>query len=136
MPLTELQNEIAAWRQRMKRDYDRSVNRDLSKQNSGELMLRNLTGILKQGYDLVLVKPGLTGLRSESDRAAVLHAFEGAIDELLEYAVTKHRTSCALSNFPDEHKPSLDYIAKVLQAAATDWDHFTCEVSARCAAVE
>ncbi|MGZ5541986.1 MAG: hypothetical protein ACXWE3_09675 [Methylobacter sp.] len=34
-----------------------------------------------------------------------LSALDGFVDDFLLFVVDKHRTSCALSNFPDEHKP-------------------------------
>lgn len=40
----------------------------------------------------------------------------------MHYVITQHRTSCALSNFPDEHKP--DYIAEVIQLTEMEFADF------------
>lgn len=45
------------------------------------------------------------------------------------HAVHRHRTSCALSNFPDEHKPSVDYITEVAQAIGARWHDFAMTVN-------
>ncbi|MDD4913616.1 MAG: hypothetical protein PHW13_01090 [Methylococcales bacterium] len=41
----------------------------------------------------------------------------------------KHRTSCALSNFPDEHKPDVAYVNEVLREIASLWQNFAVRVN-------
>jgi hypothetical protein len=48
----------------------------------------------------------------------ILATFQGVVDEFLEFVVDKHRTSCALSNFPDEHKPDKAYVNEVKRGIA------------------
>lgn len=130
---------VAQLKLAMKRQYDRGVNKDLSQQNRQSVLKRNVTLVLKQAYN-----DALTQLQSQSiaaDGVEVENALStntdhpltplhGFIDELMQYALHKHRTSCALSNFPDEHKPSQEYIVEVLQAAEQDWQAFTQQVHA------
>jgi hypothetical protein len=137
--LTDFEQYVTQLKQSMKRLYDRSVNKDLSQQNWQDLFKRNVTSVLQQAY-----KDGLAQLQSVSfgadssetengfSKATVqaLKPFDGFVDELVQYALQKHRTSCALSNFPDEHNPSQDYIAEVLQETAKDWQEFTLQVNA------
>lgn len=136
MPLNSLHDELVGWRKLTKREYDRQVNRDLSRQNSDGLLKRNLVDVLQRGYNAALEK--LAQLEAEhgkvdsADRThSVLQPLEGAAEELIEYAVQKHRTSCALSNFPTEHRPSAAYIAEVLQAVGMQWDEFKLKLGER-----
>jgi monoamine oxidase len=55
---------------------------------------------------------------------ALLAAFDGFVDEFLLMVVDKHRTSCALSNFPDEHKPDAVYVNAVRRDIAELWQNF------------
>jgi len=127
-PLIVFSNYVAAQRSAMKRQYDRNVNRDLAQQRPHELLSRNVRDVLNQIYDSTL-----QWLRTEQIAIAIDIArqpFNGIQDELLAYAVQKHRTSCAISNFPDEHKPSADYIALTLKAAEQDWQNFVLQLTA------
>lgn len=122
-PIAAYEQQIQSWRRALKREYDRAANRDLSRQNSEGLLMRNITQLLAQGYDLALERVSDKGL-GEADRDALLAPFDGVVDELLAYAVQKHRTSCAFSNFPLEHTPSREYIAEVLQQVEEAWQSF------------
>ena len=134
MPLNSLHDELVSWRKLSKREYDRQVNRDLSRQNSEGLLKRNLVDVMQRGYASALEK--LSQLETEhgtvdssARTGAVLEPLEGAAEELIEYAVQKHRTSCALSNFPAEHRPSAAYIGEVLQAVTLQWQDFQRQIS-------
>lgn len=111
-----------------KRQYDRQVNMDLSRQNSQQLFKRNMEAVLKQAFkdaeaELQKQQSGTAGI-DESWLQEWLQAYEGLIDELMEYALTKHRSSCAMSNFPEEHNPSREYINEVLGQISRDWSEF------------
>ena len=60
---------------------------------------------------------------------SLLTLYDGIVEELLQYALKKHNTSCALSNFPDEHKPSKTYITEVIEEAGKDWENFAMQVN-------
>jgi len=123
----------------IKRQYDRGVNRDLSQQQWQDLFKRNVTTVLKQVYQDALVQLQQVTFEGESqagqetdDRLAkrVLNPFSVLIDELIQYAVKKHRSSCALSNFPEEHNPSPAYITQVLEEVDRDWAQFVSQMTA------
>lgn len=119
----------------MKRQYDRAVNRDLSRQQSQGIFKRNMIVVLQQVYQDALELLGQVDFASEGQGNGadlikwVLQAFDSLIDELVQYALHKHRSSCALSNFPDEHNPSLDYIAEVTRAIQEERSTFVAQVA-------
>lgn len=122
----------------IKRQYDRGVNRDLSQQQWQDLFKRNVTGVLKQAYhdalaqlqQFPLTREGAQGGGADTSVSnQVLKPYSHLIDELIQYAVQKHRSSCALSNFPAEHNPSQDYIAEVVQEVSRDWAVFASQVA-------
>jgi hypothetical protein len=134
-----LHHTVDDLRSRIKRDYDRSVNRDLSQQQWQDLFRRNVTTVLRQAYGVVLAEleklPISTeGLLADENpqevHVRILKPFDGLIEELILYALQKHRSSCALSNFPEEHNPSQEYIAAVIEEACRDWSTFVSQVNA------
>lgn len=56
-------------------------------------------------------------------------AFDGFIQELLDGVIDYNRTSCALSNFPEEHKPSKDYLQVTLLDIAAAWKEFSLDAN-------
>ena len=137
--LADFEQYVTGLKQVVKRQYDRSVNKDLSQQNWQNLFKRNVTSVLKQTYKDALTQlqsmyfaPEGVEIENRFSKLAVqaLKPFAGFVDELMQYALQKHRTSCALSNFPDEHRPSEEYIAEVLRETAKDWQDFTLQVNA------
>jgi monoamine oxidase len=70
------------------------------------------------------VNRGLSDLSKEA-----LTAFDGFVDEFLLFVVDKHRTSCALSNFPGEHKPDKTYVNEVMREIAVLWQNFALNVN-------
>jgi hypothetical protein len=136
MNLAGFENYVSGLLPGIKRQYDRGVNRDLSQQHWQELLKRNVTTLLQQVYrDALIQLKELTidcehTAEADSDlRKRVLTPFNTLIEELIQYAVQKHRSSCALSNFPDEHNPSQAYIAQVLQEVDRDWSVFVSQVA-------
>ncbi len=116
--LTVFNRYVETLRKTMTRQYDRSVNRDLAQQQPQELLLRNVRAVLNQLYQQSLE------YFPEGQGSAALEVFNGIQNELIGYAVKKHRTSCAISHFPDEHSPSNTYIAKIFSAVEQDWQCF------------
>jgi hypothetical protein len=119
----------------LKRQYDRGVNRDLSQQQWQDLFKRNVTVVLQQLYQDALAQ--LPRLEIDPEHAQdyeslskqVLQPLHSLIEELIQYALHKHRSSCALSNFPEEHNPSQAYLAQVLQEVDRDWSGFVSQVT-------
>ena len=122
----------------LKKHYEHLLAQDLSQQQWEGCFQRNVLIVLQQFYDdgLVYVKtlpldsstsPVNRGL-SELTKLA-LQAFDGFIDEFLLIVVDKHRTSCALSNFPGEHKPDKAYVHAVRHDIAVLWQNFAINVN-------
>ena len=122
----------------LKKHYEHLLAQDLSQQQWEGCFQRNVLIVLQQFYDdgLVYVKtlpfdsstsPVNRGL-SELTKL-MLQAFDGFIDEFLLIVVDKHRTSCALSNFPGEHKPDKAYVHEVRHDIAVLWQNFAINVN-------
>lgn len=136
--LRQFNEHVAGLRAGAGRQYDRQINRDLARQQWQDLMLRNAVATVRQVYGEALRK--LHTLSFERDEVPVskalsvlttqaLQAFDGFADDFLRTIVEKHRTSCALSNFPDEHKPDRVYLTEVQQAVAAEWREFALQVN-------
>lgn len=125
----------------MERAYDRGVNRDLSQQRYQQVFRRNVTTVLRETYQQALAALQQQAFENESqgnqqnlDHAHalslnILESFDGVIEGLILYALQKHRGSCALSNFPDEHHPSAEYLSEVIDEASRDWSAFAMQVN-------
>ena len=122
----------------LKKHYEHFLAQDLSQQQGEGCFQRNILIVLQQFYDdgLVYVKtlpldsstsPVNRGLSELTQR--VLTVFDGFIDEFLLVVVDKHRTSCALSNFPGEHKPDKAYVHAVRHDIAVLWQNFAINVN-------
>jgi monoamine oxidase len=51
--------------------------------------------------------------------------FRDFMQSLLDDVFSFNRTSCALSNFPDEHQPSKEYVQTILRDIAAAWQEFS-----------
>ena len=122
----------------IKKHYEQLLAKDLSQQQWDGCFQRNVLIILAQVYDEALVylktlpfdstaSPVNLGLSDLSKQA--LTAFDGFVDEFSLFVVDKHRTSCALSNFPGEHKPDKTYVKEVMRDIAGLWQNFALEVN-------
>lgn len=120
--------------------YDRLLAADLSRQRWDGCFQRNVLAVLAQVYDQTahaLEALPFTADPTPLDRGMsaltklVLAEFDGFIEAFLAYVVDKHRTSCALSNFPDEHKPDRDYLEAVKRDIAQLWREFAVNVNNR-----
>ena len=129
--IDEFKMFVVGMKSSIKRQYDRGVNRDLSQQKWQDLFKRNVTGVLQQAYDNALSELNKLSFEQGDNALAIeaLTSFDGFIEELLDYAIQKHRSSCALSNFPDEHNPAHDYVNEVMLEANKDWQQFAKEVN-------
>lgn len=137
--LAEFSRYVAAQKEIFKSRYAQLLAADLSSQQWEGCFQRNVLRVLAQTYDEALLKlqqlyfdaseypidRGLSGLSKQ-----VFLVFDGFVDELLLAVVDKHRTSCALSNFPDEHKPDKVYVNQVRRDAAALWQNFALDVNA------
>jgi hypothetical protein len=122
----------------LKKHYEQLLAQDLSRQQWDGCFQRNVLAVLKQVYGEALsyartlpfdsaaspVNQGLSDLTKQ-----VLAAFDEFVDEFLLFVVDKHRTSCALSNFPGEHKPDKTYVNEVIREIAGLWQNFALDVN-------
>jgi len=130
---------IAGQKPVLKKQYEQLLAQDLSRQQWDGCFQRNVLTVLEQFYDEALSRlqtlpfdskesPVNRGLSDLSKQA--LTAFNGFVDEFLLFVVDKHRTSCALSNFPGEHKPDKTYVNEVMREIAGLWQNFALNVNA------
>jgi monoamine oxidase len=77
----------------------------------------------------------VSGVSVERGRSNLLPAiqapFKPFLDGLLEDIFASNAASCALSNFPDEHRPSRDYRNAMLRDIAAAWIEFSKAANAR-----
>ena len=113
--------------------YRQHLHQYLSDQRRDQLTQRALLGTVEQIYsaalDLLSALPiNMTGVgvqRGRSDLTPrVLTPFEGFNRALLDAAVDFNRTSCAISNFGDEHDPGEEYLATISRDLAAAWREF------------
>jgi hypothetical protein len=129
---------IAEQKPLLKKQYEQLLAQDLSRQQWDGCFQRNVLAVLEHAYNEALtfvqtlpfdssespVNKGLSDLTQQA-----LGTFDGFVDEFLVFVVDKHRTSCALSNFPDEHKPDKDYVNEVKRGIAGLWQNFALTVN-------
>ena len=136
--IEEMNTQAESLRQQMKRQYNRGIIRDLSLHNTNGMLRRNMTSVLNTIYKESLSKlqaqnSDIHSGKSEEDLSStvieVLKPYDGIIEELLQYAINFHRSSCALSNFPDEHHPTGHYIGSAIDQATKDWEDFAMQVN-------
>lgn len=104
------------------RNYTRAINRDLAQQNPIELMQRNVLATMQELHDDMLQQ--LDNTKDDTALQAAKSASDKFLENFLTAVLKHHRSSCALSNFPEEHNPSPEYIAEVLSAAELQWRQF------------
>lgn len=137
--LTQFQDYLQQRKPWMKTSYQQRLAQDLSRQQWDGCFQRNVLAVLSETYadalnhlkrlpfaaEVVRVDRGMSPLTGR-----LVLVFDGFVDEFLVFSVDKHRTSCALSNFPDEHKPSEDYIKQVKRQIAGYWREFAVAANA------
>ncbi|GLH81174.1 hypothetical protein SSBR45G_60830 [Bradyrhizobium sp. SSBR45G] len=125
---------VAAQRDAAFDDYRQRLNRSLATQQREQLTQLAVLGAMEQVFAAALqVLDALTlDLRDvavERGRSALMpeiqKPFRDVMQSLLDDAVAFNRTSCALSNFPFEHKPSKDYVQTILRDIAAAWQEFS-----------
>jgi hypothetical protein len=136
--VTELSQFIAQQKPLLKKQYEGLLVQDLTQRQWDGCFQRNVLIVVQQFYEEALtqiktlsfdastspINRGLSDLTKQ-----VLQVFDGFVDEFLLFVVDKHRTSCALSNFPDEHKPDKGYVNEVRREIAALWQDFAIEVN-------
>jgi monoamine oxidase len=120
-------------------DYRKRLNTSLALQQHDQLTQRALLAAMEQVLAdalsvLQLLPFDTRGIVVERGRSAltlqVQAAFHGFMTELLEAVVAFNATSCALSNFPHEHKLSKEYEQTILRDIAAAWREFSLNTNA------
>jgi monoamine oxidase len=122
--------------------YRLHLTRLLSGQQSEQLTQRALLATADQVYSetLAYLDPLLPALDAASVEvkggrhaltAALLAPFDGWNKGLLDAALSFNGTSCALSNFPQEHRPDPQTVRAITLDLAAAWREFALELNAR-----
>jgi monoamine oxidase len=115
-------------------DYRRRLNRALASQDRDNLtqvaMLGSMEELFQQALGLLAKLPFEMGdVAIERGRAELTPRIQKPFGDLLQSfmddVVAFNQTSCALSNFPGEHKLSQDYIRVIMQDIAAAWREFS-----------
>jgi monoamine oxidase len=119
--------------------YREGIHRALSQQADDQLTQRAVLASLEAVYDEALQRiarlPRTVADRQQDERGRaaltpeLLQPFVGLADQLLSEAVQHNRTSCALSNFPYEHKPDPQYVHTIRLDLAAAWQAFAMSVN-------
>lgn len=114
--------------------YRARVNRALATQEREQVTQRALLGVLEDIYaDALKVLDGLSfdmsGVGVDRGKCTltphVQAPFGPMMKTLVDDVVAYNRTSCALSNFPDEHKISRIYMQTIMRDLAAAWQEFS-----------
>src|SRR5450830_58803 len=122
--------------------YRLHLTRLLSSQQSELLTQRALLATADQVYSEILARldyllPALDAAPAEVAggrhllTAALLAQFEGWNKGLLDAALSFNATSCALSNFPQEHQHDADTLRAITLDLAAAWREFALELNTR-----
>jgi monoamine oxidase len=131
--LDDFVRRVAGLREQALERYRQRVHLALSRQQDAQLTQRAVLGALESVYQEALGLLGslrlpAAGQPLQQGRHAltpqVLAPFKGLADELLAEVVRYNATSCALSNFPFEHKPSAEYVHVIRRDLAAAWQDF------------
>ncbi len=102
----------------LNRDYIRGLNRDLSKHNLDDLFGRNVIAVQQKMLDELKQEQ----VAAEYSREQLQTAIRAVSEAFVAAALKHNRSSCAMSNFPDQHNPSTDYIGDVLTRCERQFD--------------
>lgn len=114
--------------------YRHRLNRSLAAQQREQLTQRALLGSMEEIFDQALAI--LDSLDFDVGAATVEHGrspltpgvqqpFGDLMRSVLDDVIAFNRTSCALSNFPDEHHLSKEYRQVILRDVAAAWLEFS-----------
>ncbi|OYX69799.1 MAG: amine oxidase [Rhizobiales bacterium 32-66-11] len=115
-------------------DYRRRLTHALATQQREQLTQRAILAAAEATFADALVKLGqlpldLSAARVERGRSSltplVQQPFGAFMQALMDDVIAFNRTSCALSNFPDEHQLSKPYVQAILRDIAAAWQEFS-----------
>jgi monoamine oxidase len=120
-------------------DYRRAMAHAMMRQDREQITQRALLGavetVLGEALAVLDTLPfDATDASINQGRSSLLPIvqapFKAFFDALLDEAFAFNATSCALSNFPDEHKPPRDYKNAILRDIAAAWVEFSQDANA------
>ncbi len=120
-------------------NYRRRLNRALASQERDNLTHVAVLGALEEVFEQALrlletLHFDMDDVAVERGRASLTPRIQKPFGELLQSimddVVAFNQTSCALSNFPDEHQLSKDYIRVIMQDIAAAWREFSLSANA------
>lgn len=120
--------------------YRVRLNRALAAQEREQLAQRAILGAVEDLYDRALdmldtLPFDMRDVAVEKGRSALMpdvqQPFRDFIQTLIDDVVAFNRTSCALSNFPDEHHLSKEYMQTILRDIAAAWRDFSLAANRR-----
>ena len=114
--------------------YRHRLNRSLAAQQRDQLTQRAILESMEEVFDRALAVLGdlvfdMGAVAVERGRSSltpdVQQPFRDLMQCVLDDVIAFNRTSCALSNFPDEHHLSKDYVQAILRDIAAAWQEFS-----------
>ena len=120
--------------------YRQHLVRLLSGQQHEQLTQRALLATVDQTYSEALTLldqlapscgPGHTEQGRHALTPPLLKAFDGWNKALLEEALAHNASSCALSNFPQDHQPDAELLRAITRDLAAAWREFALELNTR-----
>jgi monoamine oxidase len=114
--------------------YCHRLNRSLAAQQKEQVTQRAILESVEEVYGKALdvldsLAFDMSGVAVERGRSALMpevqRPFRDFLQSLLDDVVAFNRTSCALSNFPDEHQLSTEYVQTILRDVAAAWKEFS-----------
>jgi monoamine oxidase len=118
--------------------YRRRLNERLARQDLDQLTQRSVLGALEALYAEALdrlrelpcaIAPGPVERGRHALTPRLLQPFVGLADELLAEAIRFNGGSCALSNFPYEHRPDPAYVQTIRRDLAAAWKAFALDLN-------
>jgi monoamine oxidase len=119
--------------------YRHRLNRGLAAQQRDQLTQRAVLGTVEEVFSHALgiledLPFDMDGVAVERGRSAltpeVQAPFRHFMQTLLDNVAAHNATSCALSNFPEEHHLSKDYMQTILRDMAAAWQEFSRSANA------
>lgn len=114
--------------------YREFLTSDLAAQQRSQLtqraLLKSIEEIYRKALDVIdRLDFDTSGVAVERGRSAltpkVQEPFRDFLQSILDDVIAFNRTSCALSNFADEHKLAEDYLQTILGDIAAAWQEFS-----------
>jgi len=114
--------------------YRQRLTHSLAAQQRDQLtqlaVLRSIEAVFAEALKVLeTLALDMTGIAVERGRSALMPEVQKPFGDLMQTfiddVIAFNRTSCALSNFPDEHRLSKDYHQTILRDVAAAWQEFS-----------